>query len=239
MKKVLKLERDSTKSAANDGIDGSIGVYEALRRDIIEGKLLPGAKLRVIELMNRYKSGMNPTREALKRLTGEALVVHSEQRGFSVIPISEADLEDLTRARIVLVGAAVRRSVETGEASWEERVILAWHHFGKSQRYLTLDPLTPNPCYDSLHLDFHLALTSGVNSAWLQEAERRLFYQWERYRNLAINRIIKHRENEHEKIVTAALSRNAEEAGRLSEQHIQMTHDFTLQAIRQLPIGYR
>lgn len=229
-----------TKSAAMSGSDEGIagaGVYDAVRRDIIEGRLAPGAKLRVAELMERYGSGMNPTREALKRLTGEVLVVHSEQRGFSVMPVSAEDLHDLTRARMLIVGAAVRRSVETGDAQWEERVLLAWHRLRKSQRYLTLEPLTANPDYDALHLDLHLALTSGVDSAWLQDAERRLFQQSERYRHLTLRLIVQDREEEHEAIVAAALARKAEEAAQLAEHHIQRTCQMTLDAIQRTPGG--
>ena len=98
--------------------------YARLRGDILRGVLMPLERLRVNDIGERYGCGAIPTREALNRLTAEHLVVHSEQRGFAVAPISAQGLRDLTKARSMLVEVAMREALLHGDAAWEERVLL-------------------------------------------------------------------------------------------------------------------
>jgi DNA-binding GntR family transcriptional regulator len=81
-------------------------VYAKLRADILSGALVPSERLRVSVACERYSHGAIPTREALNRLAAEQLVVHSEQRGFAVAPISRADLLDLVKARSLMIEVA-------------------------------------------------------------------------------------------------------------------------------------
>jgi len=67
-------------------------IYERLRREIIQGTLLPGEKLRIEVLRTRYNVGGTPLREAMNRLSTEGLVTQSDQRGFRVTPVSADDL---------------------------------------------------------------------------------------------------------------------------------------------------
>ena len=48
-------------------------VYVQLRDDIVEGSLLPGAKLRIEHLRQRYGVGAGTLREAITRLVSDAL----------------------------------------------------------------------------------------------------------------------------------------------------------------------
>ncbi|MCK9507192.1 MAG: GntR family transcriptional regulator, partial [Pigmentiphaga sp.] len=82
--------------------------YAALRRDIIEGKLMPGLKLRVEHLKDDYGVGAGTLREALALLVSDALVLTQGQRGFRVAPISAEDFEDITRNRMLLECEALR-----------------------------------------------------------------------------------------------------------------------------------
>jgi len=52
--------------------------YQNLRRDIIEGRLAPGSKLRVEHLKDDYGVGSGTLREALALLVSDALVVTQE-----------------------------------------------------------------------------------------------------------------------------------------------------------------
>ncbi len=58
--------------------------YRSLRRNIIEGRLSPGEKLRIEHIKNDYGVGGATLREALSLLTSDALVVSQGQRGFRV-----------------------------------------------------------------------------------------------------------------------------------------------------------
>ena len=209
-------------------IDSALA-YSKLRNDILRGVLEPRTRLRVNEVAGRYGCGAIPTREALNRLAAEHLVVHSEQRGFAVAPISARDLRDLARARSMLVEVAMREAVLNGDAAWEERVLVSYHRLSKVPRYLSLEPRVPNPAYEGPHREFHSALVSGCGSQWMVSLCERLFDHAERYRNLSRKLQVAPREDEHKQIVDAALGRRVEESIALSKRHVEITAEIILQ----------
>lgn len=203
--------------------------YSKLRADILRGILVPRERLRLNDMAERYGCGAIPTREALNRLTAEHLVVHSEQKGFAVAPISERDLRDLAKARSLIVGVAMREAVMHGDAAWEERVLVSYHRLSKVSRYLCLEPAVPNPNYDKTHREFHSALISGCGSQWVVRLCERMFDHAERYRNLSRRILVMPREDEHKQIVDAALARRLEETVALSKRHVEMTAEIILE----------
>jgi DNA-binding transcriptional MocR family regulator len=62
--------------------------YCRLRSDILGGELLPGMKLKLDALRDRYEVSVNTLRETLSRLAADGLVEAEGQRGFTVIPTS-------------------------------------------------------------------------------------------------------------------------------------------------------
>ena len=93
-----------TFSAGADPAPKSLvaGAYKQLRADIIEGRLLPGSRLRVEHLKDDYKVGAGTLREALGLLVADALVTSHDQRGFRVAPIALEDYYDITNTRVML-----------------------------------------------------------------------------------------------------------------------------------------
>ena len=106
-------------------------IYERLRRDIIQGTLLPGEKLRIEVLRAKYDVGGTPLREAMNRLSTEGLVTQSEQRGFRVTPVSADELLELTRTRCWINEVALRELIARGGRDWEEQVLLALHRLSR------------------------------------------------------------------------------------------------------------
>lgn len=197
--------------------------YERLRADILRCALAPGERLRIHDLTKRYASGPIPTREALNRLAAEGLALHSDQRGFTVAPISAEDLVELTLARAWVYEIAMRESVRRGDDAWEERCLLAYHRLKKVPRYLSVEPPAPNPDYDRPHRDFHIALISACGSRWMIDIAERLFDHAERYRNLSRKIAIIPREDEHKKMIDAVLARSGDEAVALLKRHVELT----------------
>lgn len=202
--------------------------YERLRADILRGTFQPDAKLRINEICARYGLGQIPMREALNRLVSERLVVHSEQRGFAVSPVSERDLRELSLARGWTYEVALRESISRGDVAWEERVLVAHHRLAKISRYLSQDPPEPNPGYDGPHREFHLALIEACGSQWMIDVCARLFDHAERYRNLSRRITVQPREDEHRLMVEAALARNVEQAVHLIKRHVEVTANTVL-----------
>jgi Mn-dependent DtxR family transcriptional regulator len=81
--------------------------------------LQPGTKLRIAEIAEEFGVSATPMREALSRLVSRGLVVAVGQRGFRVMPVSREDLADITRTRVALETAALRRSMRYGDGKWE------------------------------------------------------------------------------------------------------------------------
>src|SRR5258708_15487315 len=147
-------------------------IYERLRREIIQGALLPGEKLRIEVLRTRYNVGGTPLREAMNRLSTEGLVTQSEQRGFRVTPVSADDLLELTRTRCWINEVALRESIARGGREWEEGVLLALHRLSRIP--IVVDGRM-NPDWSELHRVFHSALLAGGCSAWVLGSQALFF----------------------------------------------------------------
>lgn len=121
--------RDSTASR----------VADTVRARIIDGELLPGAKLSQERVQEALGVSRSTLREALQLLIHERLLVHQLGRGVFVRQLSMADISDLYRVRRIVECAAVQRieairpaglralhtAIEDGEAAAAEQ---RWGH---------------------------------------------------------------------------------------------------------------
>ncbi|GAC1408559.1 MAG: GntR family transcriptional regulator [Candidatus Velthaea sp.] len=79
-----------------------------LRTAILAGQHPPGARLREVELAERYGVSRIPLREALRRLEAEGLVASSPNRGVTVRALERDDIDELFAFRLALERLAVR-----------------------------------------------------------------------------------------------------------------------------------
>ncbi|MEM7021110.1 MAG: FCD domain-containing protein [Pseudomonadota bacterium] len=205
-------------------------VYDRLRADILNAELLPGEKLRVDFVCDRYRAGSSPVREALSRLSANGLVQRKEQRGFYVAPVSTADLEELTKTRCWLEGTALRESIATGQEPWEDALVLAFHRLYRVPRSLGDDAFRTNPEWERRHEDFHDSLIGACGSRWLLQFCTQLREQAYRYRQIAAATAYPNRDErgEHEAILNAAIDRDADTAEQLLNDHYRRTTDIIL-----------
>ncbi|MFT8244995.1 GntR family transcriptional regulator [Roseomonas sp. BN140053] len=203
--------------------------YSRLRDEIISTEIAPGTRLRTRQLCARYEMGLSPIREALSRLSSEGLVVQSDQRGFTVAPLSAADLAELTRTRTWLNETGLRESIAHGGQDWEEALLLAFHRLSRIPRFG--EGIGPrNPAWDAAHRHFHRCLIAGCRSGWLLGFCDQLFDAFERYRNLSAftPRTRPDHVGEHEALTRAALARRAEEAAQLLRAHFALSAELAL-----------
>jgi DNA-binding GntR family transcriptional regulator len=200
-------------------------IYVLLRSDILDGKLVPGAKLNIRDLSNTYSSGLSPVREALNRLSAEGLVLQADNRGFKVQPVSVPELIDLTQARCWVNEIGVRESINKGDTAWEESVILSCHRLKRTPRFLAAGEAVANPKWAIAHKDFHQALVSACGSNWMIDTCSRLFDAAERYRNLARGAGVSRSDprDEHQEIMSAAVDRKTDHVVELLNAHFQRT----------------
>ncbi|MEO8883946.1 MAG: GntR family transcriptional regulator [Devosia sp.] len=87
-------------------ITGSI--YEAIRDDIISGRLRANERLKVADLAERHGTSTNPVREALQQLRGEGFVTMAPNRGARVRPIDEEFIRDIYEIEMLVEPALTR-----------------------------------------------------------------------------------------------------------------------------------
>ncbi|TBX98597.1 GntR family transcriptional regulator [Rhizobium laguerreae] len=198
-------------------------VLQRLREDILGCVLQPGEKLRFEYLRDRYEVSFSTLREALSRLAAEQLVVAEGQRGFVVAPVSIADLQDLTNARVLLEREVLRQSIANGDDAWEAGILASYHRMDRLQTRLG-DQYYLDATWSRLHEDFHYTLVSACGSPVLLGIRQKLFERAHRYRRMSSQFRTQWRPKdvEHKAIMDAALDR-LPEALTLIEAHIRET----------------
>lgn len=231
-----KTQTESATGNGNSRISTQAStVYDRLQADILSGKLKPGLKLRLKDLVEQYATGNSPLREALNRLSANGMVVREENRGFRVPKASNQELMDLTRTRCWLEEIALRESIANGDADWEERVVLAFHWLARTAaRSKDESANARSPEWEEHHRGFHLALISACNSEILMDYCAELHQRTYRYRNLAA--IVEYRDRreleEHEELQKAALDRDADKAVDLLKKHYTVTSEILVDSGR-------
>jgi DNA-binding GntR family transcriptional regulator len=205
-------------------------VYDRLQADILTGKLEPGLKLRLKDLIEKYDTGNSPLREALNRLSANGMVVREENRGFRVPSASKKELAELTQTRCWLEEIALRESIANGDTAWEERIVLAFHWITRTSQDADGPALHTSPEWQQHHREFHLALISACNSSILMDFCAELGQRLFRYRNLAevVEYRDRHELEEHRELQQAALNRDADLAVELLHKHFTVTSEILL-----------
>jgi DNA-binding GntR family transcriptional regulator len=219
------MARTPALVTAHGAATRATSLYDQLRTDLLDGWLVPGSKLAIEALSERYASSQTPLREALNRLVADGLVQRREQRGFVVAGISAHDLAEITKTRGWLEAIALRESIAAHGTAWEEALVLAHHRLAKTPRSLDARRFIDNPEWEPLHRAFHRALISGCGSRWLLGFCEQLADQHHRYRRLSAPRAFAKRgvAGEHQQLLAAALAGQADEAVALLQAHFERT----------------
>jgi DNA-binding GntR family transcriptional regulator len=241
MRAMLNVRTRRAPAAGSPGRTLSGAVLEDLRRDILECRWTPGAKLRFAALRRRYDVGLSPLREALSRLAVEGLVVGEDRRGFRVAPASIDDLDEITALRCELEGLALRWSIERGGDAWEAEVVGAFHHLS---RFVWRTPGQPHQIsaeWEKRHAAFHHALSAACGSARLSRLRAQFFDQTNRYRRLSVSvkRAPRDDRAEHRALMEATLARDADRAVALMQRHIRRTAELVRGLYARTPSAVR
>lgn len=233
------------KSQTIDGVERSGSraelVYSKLRTEIISGNYSPGTPLRTAALAKEHDVSLSVVRESLVRLAESGLAVSSPNQGFRVVSISRDDLVDLNGVRILLETEVLRRSIESGDISWEAQVISA-HHILESIPLNGPEASSSSAEWSEAHAHFHDALGVGCGSPRLISTVRTLRDSAEIYRQLSgprgreAGRDIR---GEHREIMELATGRDADGATAALAQHLQRTTDLLLAEVLMDEVGDR
>lgn len=199
--------------------------YEAIRAEILDCRLAPGAKVTISEAAVRLGFSPGAVREALSRLAAEKWTVATAQKGYSVTPVSIAELRDLTRTRITIEQICLRSAIAHGDVEWETSIVAAYHRLHRIPMQIAGGKAPLNAAWVAAHTTYHAALAAGCDSPWTLTLRATLYAQSERYRHLSAVLARENRDvdSEHKAILNACLARDADRACALIEDHLNRT----------------
>jgi DNA-binding GntR family transcriptional regulator len=189
-------------------------VRDELRRRIISGELMPGARLIETTIADDLGVSRGPVRAAIRQLELEGFVVLSPRRGASVATITVADALECYEVRGAVEGlaasrAAVRRTDD--DLQRMHAVLRAGQESLNQGRWEELS---------QLNNDFHvaLAMASGNNElVWLmRQYSKRIAWMFSR----SAQRRGAQAWREHAAIVAAVADRDEVAAASLAGEHI-------------------
>jgi DNA-binding GntR family transcriptional regulator len=211
--------------AGTKSVNLTTRAYESLRRDILGGRLEPGSALRIGPLAREREVSMSVVREALTRLSEQGLVVALPNQGFRVVPLSAADLADLTELRVNLETVALRRSLDRGTLEWEGEVVSAHHVLASTEMFEDGTHIV-GEAWAAAHSRFHATLIEACGSPRLLGVVRTLSDSAEIYRQWSIEPALAAGRDiaaEHRELMELATSRRADEAAAALKAHFERT----------------
>ncbi|PPC75764.1 GntR family transcriptional regulator [Pokkaliibacter plantistimulans] len=223
---MYELTSTEHKAADSQRQNQSSVIVSQLREDIIRGIFLPGEKLLISSLKQRYGVGSSPIREALSQLITERLVVAESQRGFRASPISREELTSIYEARSEVEASITAFAIERGDDAWEAGIV------GAAYRLFKVDQTVPDgervARWELCHRNLHEAIVLGCKSPQLLDVRLMLYTRAERYRQLWLKETVldlhslARSQIEHQRLIDSVLQRRKEEAVDLVRQHILM-----------------
>jgi len=201
--------------------------HSIIKKNIIVGFHRPGEKLRVEHLKRHYGVSSGTLREALTMLIADKLVVAEGQRGFRVAHVSAEDLLDLSRIRILLEKEAISQAITHGDEEWEGRVVSSYHILGRAAKAFAQNPRDQAILdeWERKHRAFHLSLISAAPSERIRDYLSLTYQQYERYSHMFLEVAVefsgdRDADAEHAAILDAVLTRDADKAAELIEEHL-------------------
>jgi DNA-binding GntR family transcriptional regulator len=189
-------------------------VLDSLRTAILAGELAAGETLRQEDLAERLGVSRMPVREAIKQLHSEGLVEVLPSRRVRVAALSRAEIQDIYDMRAALEPLAVRLAVP----------LLTKAQLRDAAHALeAADDEQDADTFGVRNAAFHLALMNPCERPRLLNGIASLLDLSDRYQRAALrdgehNALVR---AEHAALLEAARAGDADEAARLTEEHVR------------------
>ena len=199
-----------------------------VEHDILAGHLAPGARLGIVDLVERYEIGATPLREGLSRLVSRGLIVGIGQRGFRVADISREDLADITCMRTAIEIEAIKVAITHGDDAWEAGILSALHQMRRHIERTGNEFREGAADFDRLHKGFHTALLVACDSRRMLAAHSDLYDQAYRYRRVMMRQFDSGKKfvRVHQLLADCVLSRDIPGAQAMLAEHLHSTINF-------------
>ena len=193
-------------------------VYEQLKRDIAEFKLVPGDRFTENELCERLGVSRTPVRQALIRLQQEGYVEVLFRSGWRVLPFDFEQFEQLYDLRMVLETTAVHRLCSDDrrvDRGLLDKLAATW-------LLPAADRSTDGVQVGRWDEEFHCSLVAAAGNAEMARVHREVTDRIRIIRRLDFTRAdrIETTYDEHAKILRAVQRKRADQAALLIRAHI-------------------
>jgi DNA-binding GntR family transcriptional regulator len=194
-------------------------VYQQLKRDVSEFKLLPGDRFTETEISERLGVSRTPVRQALFRMQQEGFVEVLFRNGWRVLPFDFNQFEELYDLRMVLETTAVHRLCES--AIKTNQTMLD----GLAAIWLVRQDLRSSDMEQVSKWDesFHCALVAAAGNAEMARVHRDVTDRIRVIRRLDFTKQprIDATYDEHAKILKAVQRKRGDDAAMLLRAHIE------------------
>lgn len=219
LSQLSKVSRRQTKRKGKPVASLTERTYQLLRRDILSCVLEPGSEISEADVAERLAVSKTPVREALGRLRVEGFVKTFPRRGYQIVPLTIADMDELFDVRSIVeggCGALAAQRITPEELEHLEELADA------SYDRLTNVDLDK---FISANRDFHLAIARATGNTRLYELVFKQLDELERFfyigaRKRDINTEV---HSDHHRIVKVLRSRDSEAARRIMVDHNDAT----------------
>lgn len=206
----------------------AVAVRERMRADILGARLKPGQRLMFSELSERYGASVGVAREALTWLASQGLVRAVAHQGYMVTPLSVAELDELTEARLLIEPMVLKLSIQKGDTDWEGHIVAAHHVLSRTPS--SAEGSDPNDdeaqdAWAEAHASFHEALFSACGNARLMQIVQTFAESAALYRrwSISLGHINYQAADEHRALLEHSLAREPEKAAEVLVTHITHT----------------
>ncbi len=211
-------------------------IYDALHRQIIEGKYAPGDWLRQEEIASQMGVSMTPVREAFDLLVAKGIAERVPYRGVRVREMSEKDVVDAYGMRLILEAMIAR---ETALNITPEQIKNLEDIMAEMDRHVELSEM---PQERQLSRQFHSAIAeaSGNNLLiQLYAIVSNAFPDWLLYEALyrkpeLVSGSVAQTHDEHTAILTAFKKHDPDLAVKVSLEHVMESGKW-LEMYRNIP----
>lgn len=204
-------------------------VFNTLRQAIITGEFAPGERLMEIVLAERLGVSRTPVREAIRKLELEGLVVMIPRKGAEVARITEESMKEVLEVRCALEELAVVLACQRIDEEGKVNLKKAHEEFVMAVKAKDVLEIA------NRDEAFHQCIFELTNNKRLLQLITNLKEQMYRYRMEYVKDSTLHQDlvDEHEKLLSAILTGNEQEAELIMKNHIHNQEQIILKIIHQ------
>lgn len=190
-------------------------ISEALKKQIIIGKIAGGTQLKQEEIAKRFNVSLVPVREAIIQLQAQGLVSCVRNKGAVVTDLSLEEMNDSFQLRIILETGAIKQAIPKMQEP----------HILRIQKLCKEMEQEHNPIkWSRLNWLFHESLYTPTQNKKLMHMIEDLFVTIQRYSALRApgnNNPIPKAKCDHRSLIQACKQKDTTKAMDLIEQHIE------------------